>query len=94
MDGLHITTRTLHYLELRRAIERLGVAKLSAPERELLLDASDAALFDEPEADRKVAAALDLCQAMAEGGRLSETTALALYELVCGCSEPALVAAG
>jgi hypothetical protein len=94
MDGIHVTTRTLHYLELRRAIDRLGPAKLSAGERELLLDASDAALFGEPEADPKVAEALDLCQALAESGRLSETTALALYELVCGCAEPALAATG
>ena len=91
MDGIH-TTRTLHYLELRRAIERLGEAKLSPPERELLLDASDAGLFDEPEAPEKTAAALDLCQSLAEAGRVTETTALNLYELVCGCAERELVA--
>lgn len=91
MDGIH-TTRTLHYLELRRAIDRLGAAKLTAGERELLLDASDAALFDEAESGDKAAAVLDLCQTLAEAGRLTETTALNLYELVRGCAEPALVA--
>ena len=52
MDGIH-TTRTLHYLELRRTIGRLGAAKPSSHERELLLDASDAGLFGEPEAYRR-----------------------------------------
>jgi hypothetical protein len=91
MDGIH-TTRTLHYLELRRAIGRLGAAKLSSHERELLLDASDAGLFGEPEAFQKTAEALDLCQSLAESGRLTETTALSLYELVWGCAERELAA--
>jgi hypothetical protein len=64
---------------------------LHAPEREVLLDAADALLFDEPDAPAKRAAARELLTTLVESGRWlggpADEAAAALAG--CGAGEPA-----
>jgi hypothetical protein len=76
-----------HLRELLDARESI----LHAPEREVLLDAADALLFDEPDAPDKRAEARDVLTMLVESGRWlagpADEAAAALDG--CGAAEPA-----
>jgi hypothetical protein len=76
-----------HLRELLHARESI----LHAPEREVLLDAADALLFDEADAAAKRAAARDVLATLVESGRWlpgpADEAAAALDG--CGAAEPA-----
>jgi hypothetical protein len=71
-------TRVRELLEARETI-------LHAQEREQLLDAADALLFDEPEADEKLAGARELLTEMVISGRWLEGPAGDVVAALEGC---------
>jgi hypothetical protein len=58
---------------------------LHAPERELLLDAADALLFDEPDGDVKVSEARNLLGELVESGRWVQGPADEVLGALEGC---------
>lgn len=69
---------------LRKELERKGPA-LSVKERELLVDAADALLFDEPEAQDKRKQALELIDTLVEANRWTKEAADRAREALEGC---------
>jgi hypothetical protein len=86
-----LTARGLQHTALRAEINRQGL--LYADERELLLDAADALLFDEPEAPLRKAEALELLDALQAAERRTTGETERLREALEGCGEGALVPA-
>jgi hypothetical protein len=84
-----LPTRALWHTALRAELDRQGV--LHAHERELLLDAADALLFDEPEAVERRAEALELLSVLVANERRTDSEAARLREALEGCG--AVVAA-
>jgi hypothetical protein len=66
---------------------------LHAPERELLLDAADALLFDEPDAATKRAAGQALLGTLVENGRWLAEPAAEVASALEGCSPAGYVRA-
>jgi hypothetical protein len=64
---------------------------LHAPERELLLDAADALLFDEPDAEQKLADARMLLTELVESGRWVQGPADEVLQALEGCRAQRLV---
>jgi hypothetical protein len=83
-----MTTRGAHYTALLEAIDRQGVTKLHAKEREQLLEAADALLFGEPEAHALLSAAEALIEALESSGRWSDERCDQLREHLYGCDAP------
>jgi hypothetical protein len=71
-------TRLRELLDARESL-------LHANERELLLDAADALLFDEPEGDEKLHGARELLTEMVESGRWLAGPADDVMEALEGC---------
>ena len=87
-----MTTRAAHYTELVRAIDHQGATKLHAREREQLLEAADALLFDEPENRRLLRSAEDVIESLETSERWSAESCDQLSEHLYGCDAAAGVA--
>jgi hypothetical protein len=86
MDFQEMAARGRRHTELRAELQRQGL--LYAGERELLLDAADALLFDEPDASVRQAQACELLEALEAGERRSATEAARLRAALEGCGAP------
>lgn len=71
----NISERGQAYTALVEAVRRRGEGSLHKAERELLFDAADALLFDEPEATDKRQEAGAMIEALVESGRWTESAA-------------------
>jgi len=77
------------HTRLRELLDERGPAALHAHEREQLVDAADALLFNEPEALERRDAALDLLDDLVEFGRLEPTAANAAAQTLRACGSMA-----
>ena len=73
-------TRLRELLEARRPI-------LHDPEHELLVDAADALLFNEPDADAKLGSAHSLLTELVESGRWMQAPADEVVAALEGCAD-------
>ncbi|MCW3067589.1 MAG: hypothetical protein JWL67_214 [Solirubrobacterales bacterium] len=80
-----MTARGAHYTALIEAIDHQGATKLHAGEREQLLEAADALLFDEPESRRLLRRAEELIEALETSERWSAESCDQLREHLYGC---------
>jgi hypothetical protein len=87
-----MTTRGAHYTALLETIDHQGPTKLHASEREQLLAAADALLFDEPESRRLLRSAEELIESLETSERWSAETCDRLREHLYGCDASAGVA--
>jgi hypothetical protein len=83
MNTEQMTIRGNAHTRFRRELERQG--PLHKRERELLLDAADALLFDEPEAADRRADALVLLASLEGAGRRTAAERLRLRNALQGC---------
>ena len=84
-----MTARSAHYTALLETMDRQGPAKLHAKEREQLLEAADALLFDEPEKERLLRSAETLIESLETSDRWSAESCDQLREHLYGCDAPA-----
>jgi hypothetical protein len=91
MNTRDLITRGVRHTALRAELDRQGL--LFAREREILMDAADALLFDEPEAELFRIEALALIEALEANGRRTEREALRLRDALTGCGESELATA-
>jgi hypothetical protein len=93
MNTQEMELRGRAHTALRAELNRQGV--LHAHERELLLDAADALLFEEPEAQQRLTEALELLDALQTTGRRTDGEAVRLRTALdgCGVTVDAVVAA-
>ncbi len=91
MNTRDLVNRGVRHTALRAELDRQGV--LYARERELLMDAADALLFGEPEAELLRIEALALLEELEANGRRTEREALRLRDALTGCGETELVTA-
>jgi hypothetical protein len=87
-----MTTRGAHYTALLDTIDHQGVTKLHPKEREQLLEAADALLFGEPEAQSLLRSAEALIESLETSERWSAESCDQLREHLYGCEAPAEVA--
>ena len=80
-----MTARGAHYTALLETIDHQGAAKLHGREREKLLEAADALLFDEPENRRLLRSAEDVIESLETGERWSAESCDQLREHLYGC---------
>jgi hypothetical protein len=80
-----MTARGAHYTALIEAIDHQGATKLHAGEREQLLEAADALLFEEPESRRLLRRAEELIEALETSERWSAESCDQLREHLYGC---------
>ena len=80
-----MTTRGAHYTALIETIEHQGVTKLHGGEREKLLDAADALLFEEPESAELLRAAEQLIESLETSERWTAEACDQLREHLYGC---------
>jgi hypothetical protein len=73
------------HTRLRELLDSRGPTLLHAHERELLVDAADALLFDEPDAMERRDAALDLLDDLVEFGRWEPPAANAVAQALRAC---------
>ena len=73
------------HTRLRELLDEPGPASLQQQEREQLVDAADALLFNEPESMERRDAALDLLDDLVEAGRLEPSTANAAAQTLRAC---------
>lgn len=80
------------HTRLRELLDSRGPTKLHAGERERIVDAADALLFDEPEAADRRDAAIELVEELSESERWEPQAAAAVVSALraCGRTEPAL----
>lgn len=71
----NIAERGQAYTALVEAVRRRGEGSLHRAEREMLFDAADALLFEEPEAEEKQQQASAMIEALADSGRWTEAAA-------------------
>ena len=88
MTAEPMITRGAHYTALLDTIDHRGATKLGAGEREQLLEAADALLFDEPDSESAVRSAEVLIDALGTKERWSVGTCAQLREHLCGCAAP------
>jgi hypothetical protein len=81
-----------HYTSLIETIERQGATKLHPKEREQLLSAADALLFDEPESRSLLRTAEELIESLETSERWSAESCDQLREHLYGCDTAAGVA--
>jgi hypothetical protein len=86
MNLEHMPLRGRAHTRLRAELNRQGL--LHRHERELLLDAADALLFDEPEAGDRRAQALELLDRLEESERRTRFEASHLRDALHGCAAP------
>ena len=80
-----MNARAAHYTALIETIDRQGATKLHTGEREQLLGAADALLFDEPEGQEMLRAAEELIEALEASERWSAENCDQLREHLYGC---------
>jgi hypothetical protein len=73
------------HTRLRELLDARGPAMLHAYERELLVDAADALLFNEPDSLERRDAALDLLDDLVEFGRWEPSAANAAAQALRAC---------
>jgi hypothetical protein len=81
-----------HYTALLETMDRQGVTKLHAREREQLLAAADALLFGEPESRALLRGAEELIESLEASDRWSAESCDQLREHLYGCDSAAGVA--
>jgi hypothetical protein len=91
MNAQQMVERGRNHTSLRTELDRQGL--LFAHERELILDAADALLFDEPEAEERRREAMDLLDALEINGRRTDAEAARLRDALDGCGDHNLVPA-
>jgi hypothetical protein len=84
LDTSSLAARGRSHTQLRDLLDARAPI-LHLHERELLLDAADALLFDEPDGDVKRAAARDLLNALVESGRWLQGPADEANAALDGC---------
>jgi hypothetical protein len=75
------------HTRLRELLDARGPARLHQHEREQLVDAADALLFNEPDALERRDAALDLLDDLVEFGRWEPTAANAVAQALRACGQ-------
>jgi hypothetical protein len=80
-----MTARGAHYTALLETIDHHGATKLHTQEREQLLEAADALLFDDPEAPRLLSAAEAVIESLEASDRWSVDSCEQLREHLHGC---------
>jgi hypothetical protein len=85
MTGEDMMARGRRHTDLRAELSRQGMLHLQ--ERDLLLDAADALLFDEPEAEQRKAEAIALLDALEANERRTSDETRRLREALEGCGE-------
>lgn len=80
-----MTARGAHYTALLETIDRQGVTKLHAKEREQLLEAADALLFGEAESQQLLRTAEELIESLETSERWSVESCDQLREHLYGC---------
>ncbi len=80
-----MSARGEHYTALIEAIDRQGPAKLHAAERQTLLDAADALLFEETDSRKLLRYAEELIESLETSDRWSAETCDQLREHLYGC---------
>ncbi len=91
MTSTHeMTTRGGHYGSLVETMEARGATKLHPAEREQLLAAADALLFDEPEGEAALTRALELIERLQESERWTPESVTRLREHLLGCGPGAV----
>jgi len=91
MNSQQMVERGRNHTRLRAELDRQGL--LFAHERELILDAADALLFGEPEADERRRDAMDLLDALEANDRRTESEATRVRDALDGCGDANLVPA-
>jgi len=91
MNSQQMVERGRNHTRLRTELDRQGL--LFAHERELILDAADALLFEEPEAEERRREATYLVDALEVNGRRTEGEAARLRDALDGCGDANLVPA-
>jgi hypothetical protein len=91
MNLEHMPLRGRAYLKLRAELDRQGA--LHHHERDLLSDAADALLFDEPESAVRKAEALALLDQLEAAGRRSSRETSRVRDLLHGCASEPIVPA-
>jgi hypothetical protein len=81
-----------HYTALLETMDRQGVTKLHAREREQLLAAADALLFSEPDGRTLLRGAEELIESLEASDRWSAESCDQLREHLYGCDSAAGVA--
>ena len=84
-----MNARAAHYTALIETMDRQGATKLHPGEREQLLGAADALLFDEPESREMLRAAEELIEALETSERWSAENCDQLREHLYGCESGA-----
>ena len=84
-----MTASGAHYTALVETIDHQGATKLHAREREQLLAAADALLFDEPENRRLLRSAEDLFESLEMSQRWTAESCDQLREHLYGCDTAA-----
>jgi hypothetical protein len=87
-----MTARGAHYTALLETIDRRGVTKLHARERELLLEAADALLFGESENRQSLRSAEELIESLETSERWTAESCDQLREHLYGCDAAAGIA--
>jgi hypothetical protein len=87
-----MTTRGAHYTALLETIDRQGATKLHAKERERLLEAADALLFDEPDSRQLLRSAEELIESLETSERWTAERCDDLREHLYGCDAAAGIA--
>jgi hypothetical protein len=86
MNLEHMPLRGRAYMRLRAELNRQGA--LHRDELELLLDAADALLFDEPESPLRRAKAADLLDRLEVAGRRTSSETSRLRDALSACAAP------
>ncbi len=85
MTAEPMVARGAQYTALIEIIDHQGATKLHAREREQLLEAADALLFDEPKSEGLVRSAETLIESLETSGRWSAEMCDRLREHLYGC---------
>jgi hypothetical protein len=86
MNPEHMPLRGRAYMRLRAELDRQGA--LHRHELELLLDAADGLLFDEPESLVRRAKAVELLDRLEAAGRRTASEASRLRDALSACAAP------
>ena len=85
-----LTRRGRAHTRLRELLDSRGPATLHPHEREQLVDAADALLFNEADAPERRDAALDMLDQLVEAGRWEPGSANAVAQALRACGQGAV----
>jgi hypothetical protein len=85
-SGEDLARRGRAHTRLRELLDARGPSSLHQHEREQLVDAADALLFNETDALERRDAALDLLDGLVEAGRWEPTAANAVAQALRSCA--------